>query len=488
MTLPPHPSSDPNGPRPVLARALPGPLPPLASEAQLQALEADLLAAGLAPLRQPQELARGSADAFVYSPVLTPLLTGCRAQMLVRGHSVDEVLRVAAAASRQGVSLTLRGAATGNYGQCVPLAGGLVLDLTGLNRLRSLDGDTGVVTAEAGILLEDLDQQLHAQGRALRLVPSTYRSASLGGFIAGGSGGIGSLRWGFLRDPGHLLGLELVTLEPQPRLLNLDATASRAINHAYGCNGIITALSLATTEALAWRQLVVGFASWDRALTATQQLPASALLLNSLCLLEAAVAAQVPWPSGCQPAAGQEHRLLLLAAPGAVAPVTAWLEELGGQLLWQAPQGASRGVPLRELCWNHTTLHLRARDPGWTYLQLLLPQPEAPCLEALKATWGDALLWHLEAVRSGGNQRLVALPLVRWQGAGALERLIHQSRQLGAVLFNPHAITVEEGGLGGVDAEQVAAKAAYDPAGLLNPGKLGGWLERQAGLAVPELP
>ena len=488
MTLPPHPSSDPNGPRPVLARALPGPLPPLASEAQLQALEADLLAAGLAPLRQSQELARGSADAFVYSPVLTPLLTGCRAQMLVRGHSVDEVLRVAAAASRQGVSLTLRGAATGNYGQCVPLAGGLVLDLTGLNRLRSLDGDTGVVTAEAGILLEDLDQQLHAQGRALRLVPSTYRSASLGGFIAGGSGGIGSLRWGFLRDPGHLLGLELVTLEPQPRLLNLDATASRAINHAYGCNGIITALSLATTEALAWRQLVIGFASWDRALTATQQLPASALLLNSLCLLEAAVAAQVPWPSGCQPAAGQEHRLLLLAAPGAVAPVTAWLEELGGQLLWQAPQGASRGVPLRELCWNHTTLHLRARDPGWTYLQLLLPQPEAPCLEALKATWGDALLWHLEAVRSGGCQRLVALPLVRWQGAGALERLIHQSRQLGAVLFNPHAITVEEGGLGGVDAEQVAAKAAYDPAGLLNPGKLGGWLERQAGLAVPELP
>lgn len=488
MTLPPRPSSDPIGPMPVLPRALPGPLPPLASEAQLQALEADLLAAGLAPLRQSQELARGSADAFVYSPVLTPLLTGCRAQMLVRVHSVDEVLRVAAASSRQGVSLTLRGAATGNYGQCVPLAGGLVLDLTGLKRLRGLDGETGVVTAEAGILLEDLDQQLQAQGRALRLVPSTYRSASLGGFIAGGSGGIGSLRWGFLGDPGHLLGLELVTLEPQPRRLQLDATAARAINHAYGCNGIITALSLATTEAVAWRQLVVGFSAWSAALAAAQQLPASALLLNSLCLLEAAVAAQVPWPSGCQPAAGQEHRLLLLAAPGAVAPISAWLKELGGQLLWQAPQGASLGVPLRELCWNHTTLHLRARDPGWTYLQLLLPQPEAPCLEALKATWGDALLWHLEAVRSGGSQRLVALPLVRWQGAGALERLIAQCRQLGAVLFNPHAITVEEGGLGGVDAEQVAAKAAYDPAGLLNPGKLRGWLERQAGLAVPELP
>ena len=44
------------------------------------------------------------------------------------------------------------------------------------------------------------------------------------------------------------------------------------------------------------------------------------------------------------------------------------------------------------------------------------------------------------------------------------------------MLFNPHVISVEDGGLGVIDADQVAAKAAYDPAGLLNPGKLRGWL------------
>jgi FAD/FMN-containing dehydrogenase len=74
--------------------------------------------------------------------------------------------------------------------------------------------------------------------------------------------------------------------------------------------------------------------------------------------------------------------------------------------------------------------------------------------------------------------RLAALPLLRWQGPELLDELIDHCRQLGAVIFNPHAITVEEGGLGVVDADQVAAKAAYDPAGLLNPGKLRGWLER----------
>ena len=463
---------------PCLPVALPEPLPPLATIQQLEALAADLLAAGLQPLRSSSELESLSADAFVYSPVLQPLLQGLRAQLAVRATSVEQVLQVAAACSRHGVSLTVRGAGTGNYGQCVPLAGGLVLELSGLCRLRHVEASSGVFTAEAGILLGDLEQQLQRHGREPRLLPSTVRSASLAGYVAGGSSGIGSLRWGFLRDPGHLLGLELVTLEPQPRLLQLDAAEAQAINHAYGTNGIITALTMASAPQLPWQQLVLEFADWKQALAAAQQLPAAALLLNALCLLEAPLAALLPWPQGCAPADGQRHRLLLLAAPDALPALQALLPALQGQLIWQAPQGESRGLPLRELCWNHTTLHARSREPGFTYLQLLLPQPEQPALAALRARWGSDLLWHLEGVRSYGRQRLACLPLVRWRGPDALQQLIDQARELGCLLFNPHAFTVEEGGLGTVDAQQVAAKAAYDPAGLLNPGKLRGWLER----------
>ena len=46
---------------------------------------------------------------------------------------------------------------------------------------------------------------------------------------------------------------------------------------------------------------------------------------------------------------------------------------------------------------------------------------------------------------------------------------------LGAILFNPHVLTVEDGGLGVVDSDQVQAKRNYDPKGILNPGKLKGW-------------
>ncbi|MFM2157683.1 MAG: hypothetical protein RLZZ124_157 [Cyanobacteriota bacterium] len=456
---------------PTLPEALPTPLPPPASPAQLEAVAADLRAAGLQPLRSGGELEGLSADAFIYSPVLQPLLQGRRAQIGVRPERRDQVPAIAAACARHGVSLTVRGAGTGNYGQCVPLAGGLVLDGTGLNRLLSLDAASGVFSAEPGLLLADLEQQLLQHGREPRLLPSTVRSASLGGFLAGGSGGIGSLRWGFLRDPGHLLGLELVTVEPSPRQLRLDAAAAQPLNHAYGCNGILTSVTMASAAAVPWQQLVLEFSDWGEALAAARQLPASALLLQSLCLLEAPVAALMPWPQGCPPADGRAHRLLLLAAPDA-------LPALGHTPLWQAPQGQSRGLPLRELTWNHTTLHARSRDPGLTYLQLLLPQPEGPALEALRARWGGDVLWHLEAVRSQGAQRLACLPLVRWRDREALEQLIAQARELGCLLFNPHVLTVEDGGLGVIDADQVAAKAAYDPAGLMNPGKLRGWLER----------
>lgn len=447
---------------------------------RIRALVAELAASPLmlTPILSAAELGRLSADFHDYSPVLEPLLKGRCAQLAVKVERLEQVMAVAGACARHRVPLTLRGAGTGNYGQCVPLAGGLVLDLSGLNRLRSVDPDSGIVEAEPGCTLAHLDSQLAAHGRALRLVPSTYRSASLGGFIAGGSGGLGSLRWGFLRDPGHLLGLEVVTLEAEPRLLRLDAAASAPLNHAYGTNGIITALRLASTEAVAWQQLVVGFSRWEAALEVSRQLPTTALLLNALCLLESPVAERMPWPAGCPAAGPGEHRLLLHAAPDTLELLPSWLAAWGGQLLWQGSRpeaGRGRGLPLGELTWNHTTLHWRAQAPDWTYLQLLLPRPEAPLLEAVRRRWGRDVLWHLEAVRHQGAPRLTALPLVRWQGPQALADLVAQCRDLGAVPFNPHVITVEDGGLGVVDADQVAAKAAYDPAGLMNPGKLRGW-------------
>ena len=423
-------------------------------------------------LQDPAELQRFSRDAYDYSPVLKAQLDRCQADLVVRPSSVAAVEALAAACYRHRVPLTLRGTGTGNYGQSVPLEGGVVMLTSALQRVRSIDPHTGVVTVEPGCSLRELDQQLRLQGRQLRLLPSTWRSATIGGFLAGGSGGIGSIRWGFLRDPGHLLGMEIVTLEQQPRRLQLEAAEAEALNHAYGTNGIVTGITLATAPAVNWHQLSIDCDSWDQAVQLLQRCARSAIPLHLATLLERPVLEQLPPWSGPE-ASG--HRLLLLAAPDGVSSLGRLAADAGAVLHDLGPEDLNRGNGLRELTWNHTTLHLRAADPGWTYLQMLLPEPELPAMQELKQHWGDALLWHLEVVRQQGAQRIAALPLVRWSGADQLDRLMQQCREVGAVLFNPHVITVEDGGLGVIDGDQVAAKHRFDPAGLLNPGKLRGW-------------
>lgn len=428
--------------------------------------------AGLELLQKTSELQRFSRDAFDYSPVLHAQLDRCQADLVVRPLNVEAVSSLAAACFRHQVPLTLRGTGTGNYGQSVPLQGGVVMLTSALNKVRHIDRLTGTVTVEPGCSLRDLDQQLRNEGRQLRLLPSTWRSATIGGFLAGGSGGIGSIRWGFLRDPGHLLGMEIVTLEQQPRRLQLDAAEAEALNHAYGTNGIATSITLATAPAVDWHQVSFDCESWEEAVLLLQRCSRSAIPLHLATLLERPLLQHLPPWSGPE---GKGHRALLLVAPDGVTSLNRLVADAGAVMHDLGPEDLNRGNGLRELTWNHTTLHMRAVDPSWTYLQMLLPEPELPAMESLKQRWGDDLLWHLELVRQQGAQRLAALPIVRWSGEDQLDRLMNECREVGAVIFNPHVITVEDGGLGVIDGDQVAAKQRFDPAGLLNPGKLRGW-------------
>ena len=106
---------------------------------------------------------------------------------------------------------------------------------------------------------------------------------------------------------------------------------------------------------------------------------------------------------------------------------------------------------------------------------------DATSRRVLTMEWIEGVkLTNLEAVRQQGMLRLSGLPLLRYRGPDALAALIDHCRDLGILVFDPHELSVEDGGMGQVDPRQVAAKAAHDPAGLLNPGKLRGWLEQHA--------
>jgi len=168
----------------------------------------------------PQTVKLKSRDYFWYSPILNQQLRKSWAHMVVTPKTEAEVITVAAACAKWRVPVTPRGGGTGNYGQAVPLVGGIILDMTQMTKVLEI-GD-GFVRCETGILIADLDDAAHATGQELLMWPSTRSQATIGGFISGGSAGIGSVRHGVLRDDGNVRSLRIVTLEETPRIITLE--------------------------------------------------------------------------------------------------------------------------------------------------------------------------------------------------------------------------------------------------------------------------
>jgi len=224
------------------------------------------VAADLAPIECIADRAlvrQKSRDFFWYSPVLNERLKGVRGDLVVAPASEDEVVRTLAYCHARRIPVTPRGAGTGNYGQAMPLEGGVVLDLARLDRFLGLED--GVARVQAGLKLIDLEAHTLPQGWELRFHPSTRRTATIGGFVAGGSGGVGSIQFGGLRNRGNVLGLRLVTMEAEPRILELGGDAVMPAVHAYGTNGIITELSMPLARAWPWHEAIVSFADIARA-------------------------------------------------------------------------------------------------------------------------------------------------------------------------------------------------------------------------------
>ena len=118
----------------------------------------------------------------------------------------------------------------------------------------------GVARVQAGVKLAALDKQAQKLGWEMRMAPSTYRTASIAGFVAGGSGGIGSIRYGLLGDRGNLLGFKGHNHGRRaPHDLELRGDEVQKVTHAWGINGIITEVELPLGASYPWAEVIVTF-------------------------------------------------------------------------------------------------------------------------------------------------------------------------------------------------------------------------------------
>ncbi len=425
-------------------------------------------------ITDPALVRQKSRDFFWYSPVLKRQLNGVTAEAVACPRDEAEVIAVMAACVKHQVPLTPRGAGTGNYGQAMPLKGGIVLDLMGLDKL--VWTKPGVVRAQAGVKLIDLDAHTRREVRGeLRFHPSTKRTATIGGFIAGGSSGIGSCTYGKLREFGNILGLRVITMEAEPRVIELRGLDIDKANHAYGTNGIITEVEMPLAPAWDWVDVAACFPDTLSAARFAEALIASDGIAKKMAGVVAPGIAQTYFKM-LQPyvPAGKAVALVMVAEPflDLLKPL---LDRFGGTEAYRCPTEQAE-TPLYEFTWNHTTLQALKVDRSLTYLQTLFPPPNHFALiEAMEKTFGDEVPLHLEFVRLGGVVSCFSLQLVRFTTEERLAEIIRIHEDAGAPIFNPHAFTLEEGGMKRIDSEQLDFKRIADPHGLLNPGKMIAW-------------
>jgi FAD/FMN-containing dehydrogenase len=422
-------------------------------------------------IAEPTMVRRRSRDFFWYSPILNAELSGKSADVVVTPRNEEDVIRVAGACAKHNVPLTPRGGGTGNYGQAVPLHGGVLIDFSAMNRI--LWSKPGVLRVEAGAKMHDIDAALRPSGWELRMHPSTKRSATIGGFVAGGSGGVGSIAYGGLRDPGNILAARVVTLEREPRIIELRGAATQKINRAFGATGLITELEMPLAPAWEWIDVIVAFDDFLEAVEIGRQVAMSDGIVKKLLT-------PITWPipadfrelgAACPP--GKSLLIAMIAAPSLESFHVALAGR--GAVTYEQPNREGPGdTPLYEYCWNHTTLHMLKRDRGVTYLQCLFPHDRLmPLVKQMVATFGDEVLHHLEFSRYAGNVTASALPIVRYQNRERLYEIIAAYETAGVMIANPHVYTLEDGSrYRRADADQLGFKAEVDPYGLLNPGKM----------------
>lgn len=436
-------------------------------------------AAALAPVEvidEPVLVKKRSRDFFWYSPILDRRLKTCFGDLVARPKSPAEMAHCLSLAARHRVPVTLRGGGTGNYGQSVPMEGGLIIDTTGMGEILEIGPD--YVRVQAGCNILKLNQALKARGRELPIFPSTQDIATIGGFISGGSAGIGTVSHGMLRDAGNIREIRALSVEDPPREVVFSGDGVNMIHHAWGINGVITDLTLRTVPTEDWIGCIVTFDDYLSCHAAAIDLAQSETIRRKLCsTLDARIGTYFDRLKDIVP----EGRAMLvtLIPRGQMDAFRALVAAHSGHIalaMDEAERTARRLPHVFEFSYNHTTLQALKSDRSVTYLQILFPAPvNVDKVAELRAVLGDDVYMHHEFARMGGQVVSFDLPLVKYTTDARLYQIMGIYEAHGCPVSDPHSCIIEEGGMKKADYRHLAWKKRMDPLGLLNSPKSREW-------------
>lgn len=425
---------------------------------------------GIEVITDAARVGRLSKDFSWFSPILKETLADRLADAAVLPATEEELSRVLSACHRFGLPVTLRGRGTGNYGQCTPLQGGVVVDLTRMNSVLWVRN--GVARAQAGALVSDIDIAARAAGWEMRLLPTTYRMSTAAGFYCGGFGGVGSINHGTIGDPGNVVAVRVMSLEAKPRIIELRNQEARDLYHAYGINGVITEIEFALDPKNDWQEVLLGFPGFMPAVRFGKAVGLAGGIAKKLVSV---LADPLPGLLGFDKWINPGETVSVCTVPTSSLDALAEMAAgFGGRVIRQQDYEVAFGTPgaFMERTWNHTTMHVLTRDKAVTNIECVYPvEGYEDKLEQMAARYADELLMHLEFIRMNGVLTCMAIPVVRFSSAARIREIIADHRANGIYINDSHTYILEDGGKLNSESRSLAMKRRLDPAGLLNPGK-----------------
>lgn len=420
-----------------------------------------------------------------------------RPDVVVTPHSDEEVAAVVRVANQHRVPVVPWGGGSGTQGASIPTHGGIVIDLTGMDRILEVDEDSLTVTAEAGVNGRRLEAELNEKGLMLPHYPASAEFATVGGYVAARGSGVLSTRYGKIEDLVISLRLvtptgEVVDTLPVPRHAVGPDIAPLFIG-SEGSLGVITRVRLQLAPLPAARRFeVVSFSNVESGVKAVRTSMQSGLRPSVVRLYDEVATRLTLSPVVGSQLPGVATVICFEGNPAVVEAERESMLELvrtnGGQVL----DGG-----LGEIWWNHRydfykPPHAPELPAVWgtidvvaTYARLLhayhalqeaVAKPYAPRGLKLRShlshwyPWG-AMIYARFVLPDGGPDSVTLHDRIWKDGVTA-------ALGAGAVINDHHGVGLK---LAPYMAAQHGAgldvlrriKTALDPNGVMNPGKLG---------------
>ena len=418
------------------------------------------------------------------------------AELVVLPGSTAEVAGLARLCNRERVALTPRGAGTGYSGGAVPAAGGVVLSLERLNRILEIDPHSLLAVVEPNVVTGDLQRAVEAVGLFYPPDPASLGQSAIGGNVAECAGGPRAFKYGTTKR--YVLGLEAVL--PSGDVIR---TGGRSVKNVVGYDltqllvGSEGTLAVVTEIILrliprppARATLRAPFPTVTHAVAAVSAMLADDVIPAAMELIDAECLRALEKQLDTTPRRGLDGALLLVEVDGLPAAIEEEIARVS-QACWAHGSPDVRQAQTeaeRDRLWDERrglSLALRALAPRKINHDVVVPRGKIRDLFELIDQLRASADLPMPSFGHVGDGNIHVNILVDPADRDALRRATQAERQLlegvvslGGSISGEHGIGFAKAPFIGLELspETIAAmqrvKRAFDPNGILNPGKI----------------